>query len=65
MKDYDPLTWITISITRKLFTIMLSAFAFNHSINVYQWFGVFLATMGMVLEIYGKYNDGSKKEKKS
>ena len=63
MKEYGPLTWITISITRKLFTILLSVFLFNHLINGYQWFGVLLATLGMVLEVYGKYNGAGDKKK--
>ena len=67
MKEYGSLVWITVSITRKLMTILLSVIVFNHSINQYQWLGVMLAFLGMVLEIYGKYQvpkKGSNKDKK-
>ena len=61
MKEYGSLVWITVSITRKLMTILLSVIVFNHSINQYQWLGVVLAFLGMVLEIYGKYQDPKKR----
>ena len=60
MKEYGSLVWITVSITRKLMTILLSVVVFNHSINQYQWLGVIFAFLGMVLEIYGKYQDPKK-----
>ena len=68
MKEYGSLVWITVSITRKLMTILLSVIVFNHSINQYQWLGVVLAFLGMVLEIYGKYQvpkKDSSKEKEA
>lgn len=40
MKEFGSLMWITISITRKLFTILLSVAAFGHVICFEQWLGV-------------------------
>lgn len=40
MKEFGSLMWITISITRKLFTILVSVVMFNHAICFEQWLGV-------------------------
>jgi solute carrier family 35 (UDP-galactose transporter), member B1 len=40
MKEFGSLMWITISITRKLFTILVSVIMFNHAICFEQWLGV-------------------------
>lgn len=40
MKEFGSLMWITISITRKLFTILVSVVMFNHAICLEQWLGV-------------------------
>lgn len=50
MKEFGSLTWITISITRKLFTILVSIFAFNHSVKPLQWAGVASVFVGLTLE---------------
>lgn len=50
MKEFGSLVWITISITRKLFTILLSIFAFNHKVKVVQWMGVGLVFVGLAVE---------------
>mmetsp|Transcript_30044 Transcript_30044/g.41255 ORF Transcript_30044/g.41255 Transcript_30044/m.41255 type:complete len:344 (-) Transcript_30044:42-1073(-) len=51
IKEFGSLLWVTISVTRKLFTVLASVFIFEHSVNVYQWFGVFLVFAGLFLEI--------------
>ena len=71
MEEFGSLTWVTIGITRKMFTILLSVFIYNHKFNVYMWGGVGLVFAGMFLEVYMKYNSsplkaaskGSKKKK--
>ena len=40
MKEFGSLMWITISITRKLFTILVSVVMFGHVICLEQWLGV-------------------------
>jgi UDP-galactose transporter B1 len=56
MKDFGSLVWITVSITRKLFTILVSVFMFNHSVNAFQWFGIVCAFVGMGLEEFSLGN---------
>lgn len=67
MKEFGSLAWITISITRKLFTILLSIFAFNHKVKMIQWAGVGLVFIGLLLETAMSYvaPKADKKEKKA
>jgi UDP-galactose transporter B1 len=67
MKEFGSLVWITISITRKLFTILLSIFAFNHQVKMVQWMGIGLVFVGLTVETVMGYlvpKPGSEKEKK-
>jgi UDP-galactose transporter B1 len=61
MKEFGSLMWITVSITRKLFTILVSVFMFNHNVNSFQWFGIVCAFAGMGLEVLMSYLPSSKK----
>lgn len=60
MKEFGSLVWITVSVTRKLCTIILSVIIFKHSVNYKQWFGVVLVFMGLLLEISVNYLHQSK-----
>ena len=60
MKEFGSLAWITISITRKLFTILFSVFMFNHSVKMIQWFGIALVFLGMIIEVYMGYRSKAK-----
>ena len=55
MAEFGSLTWITISVTRKLFTILLSVALFGHTINRNQWMGIASVFVALVVEIYAKY----------
>ena len=66
MQEFGSLVWITISITRKLFTILVSVFMFNHSVNPSQWLGIGAVFFGMLLEVvmnYRKQGKGAKDNK--
>lgn len=52
MKEFGSLMWITISITRKLFTILVSVIMFNHVICFEQWMGVAAVFAGMILYVH-------------
>lgn len=64
MEEFGSLTWVTIGITRKMFTIILSVIMYNHNFNMYMWAGVALVFVGMFLEVYKKYSDGGDVKKK-
>lgn len=55
IKEYGSLVWITVSVTRQLFTILLSVFIFNHHVKVGQWLGIALVFSGLGLEIFFNY----------
>jgi UDP-galactose transporter B1 len=51
---FGAMTLITITVTRKLVTILLSVFLFKHEVNISQWFGVMLVFGGISIEAYAK-----------
>lgn len=55
MKEFGSLAWITISVTRKLFTIVLSVIVFQHPVNIVQWFGVALVFVGLTVDALVSY----------
>lgn len=64
MKEFGSLTWVTLSITRKLVTIIVSVVMFNHAIGLSQWGGVAMVFGGMMLEVYMSYQEADKSTKK-
>jgi solute carrier family 35 (UDP-galactose transporter), member B1 len=55
MKEFGSLMWVTLSITRKLFTIIVSIVMFNHQISSLQWVGVAAVFFGMSVEVMMNY----------
>jgi UDP-galactose transporter B1 len=47
LQQYGSLRLVTVTVTRKLFTMLLSVFWFNHTLNTGQWSGVGLVFFGM------------------
>lgn len=50
MQEFGSLSWITISVTRKLFTVVLSVIVFQHKVSAVQWLGVALVFVGLGLD---------------
>jgi solute carrier family 35 (UDP-galactose transporter), member B1 len=63
MQEFGSLTWVTLSITRKLVTIIVSVVMFNHAIGPAQWGGVAMVFGGMMLEVYMSYQEADKTAK--
>ena len=63
MKEFGSLVWVTVSITRKLFTILLSVFMFNHSMKSIQWLGIVFVFSGMILDVAMNYIQKDKDKK--
>jgi solute carrier family 35 (UDP-galactose transporter), member B1 len=55
MKEFGSLMWVTLSITRKLFTIVISIVIFRHQISSLQWLGIVAVFLGMSLEVAMNY----------
>jgi len=51
IKEFGSLVWITVSITRQLFTILMSVFLFKHQLKAMQWLGIIFVFGGLLLEI--------------
>jgi UDP-galactose transporter B1 len=55
VKEFGSLVWVTISVTRQLFTILLSVMLFGHHVNAVQWLGVILVFAGLGIDIAAGY----------
>jgi UDP-galactose transporter B1 len=55
LEHFGSLVLVTITVTRKLFTILLSLFWFSHPVNVRQWGSVALVFAALILEAGWKY----------
>lgn len=54
LSSFGSLTLVTITVTRKLFTMLLSVFVFNHKLSLGQWLGVGMVFAGIGVEAYIK-----------
>ncbi|KAI8051398.1 UAA transporter [Gilbertella persicaria] len=52
LQHYGSLRLVTVTVTRKLFTMLLSVFWFNHTLNLGQWSGVALVFASIGIEAY-------------
>ena len=63
IQQFGSLSWITISVTRKLFTVVLSVVVFQHAVNFIQWIGVGLVFVGLALDAIMSYISKDSKKK--
>lgn len=61
MKEFGSLVWICVSVTRKLFTVLVSVVMFRHPVAVMQWLGIGAVFTGILLDTYTSYMDEGKK----
>lgn len=60
MQEFGSLVWITVGVTRKLLTIVISIFLFKHSVSTVQWSGILSVFIGLGLESYMSYKNKNK-----
>jgi UDP-galactose transporter B1 len=58
--QFNSLVVVTVTTTRKFFTILLSVVLYGHALAGPQWAGVALVFAGLSLDIYAKYADRGK-----
>jgi UDP-galactose transporter B1 len=58
--QFNSLVVVTVTTTRKFFTILLSVVAYGHALTTQQWSGVALVFAGLSIDIYAKYADSGK-----
>jgi UDP-galactose transporter B1 len=56
--NFDPLLCTTITTTRKVFSVLLSIFLNGHQLNPQGWFGLSLASAGILAELQDKGGKG-------
>ncbi|CCH42898.1 UDP-galactose transporter [Wickerhamomyces ciferrii] len=56
LEKFGSLILVTITVTRKMISMLLSVFLFGHDLNLNQWSGLFLVFGGIGLEAYLKLN---------
>lgn len=49
IKEFGSLISVTVTITRKFFSILLSIYKFNHRVTEYQWVGMFAVFLGLMM----------------
>lgn len=54
LENFGSLTLVTITVTRKLFTMLLSLIVFHHHLTPGQWLGVMTVFAGIGIEAYVK-----------
>jgi len=60
LSHFGSLTLVTITVTRKLFTMLLSVFFFNHKLSFGQWGGIAIVFLAIGLEAYVKMSGHGK-----
>lgn len=61
--QFNSLVVVTVTTTRKFFTILLSVLMYGHALNGSQWTGVAMVFAGLSLDIYAKYAHHGHKHK--
>jgi UDP-galactose transporter B1 len=64
LEEFGSLTLVTITVTRKLFTMLLSLIVFNHKLALGQWLGVATVFAGIGIEAYVKRKESIEKYRK-
>jgi len=62
--NFDPLVCTTVTTTRKVFSVLLSIFLHGHQMSPQGWFGLSLASAGILAELQDKGGKGHGDEKK-
>jgi len=63
IENFGSLSLVTVTVTRKLFTIILSLFWFNHQLRPVQWFFVGLVFTALLIESFYKRYSAAKVKK--
>lgn len=54
-----------VATTRKILTVILSIFIFNHDVNLNQWIAILIVFSGMFYELYEELSNEKKKDNQS
>ena len=62
LEHFGSLTLVTLTVTRKLFTMVLSVVVYNHSLTFGQWVGVSMVFAAIGIEAQYKRKGGLSKK---
>ncbi|PWN94256.1 UAA transporter [Acaromyces ingoldii] len=62
LERFGSLTLVAITVTRKLFTMLLSIVVYKHALNPAQWLGVLVVFFGLGIEAQQKRKEGLAKK---
>ncbi|EPT05181.1 hypothetical protein FOMPIDRAFT_42829, partial [Fomitopsis schrenkii] len=57
LQHFGSLTLVTVTLTRKMFTMLLSVIVYNHKLTPGQWLGTFVVFAGISVEAWVKRKD--------
>ncbi|KAJ7254319.1 UAA transporter [Mycena haematopus] len=57
LQHFGSLTLVTVTLTRKMFTMLLSVVVYNHKLNAGQWLGAGVVFAGISVEAFVKRKD--------
>lgn len=60
LESFGSLVLVTVTVTRKMFSILLSVFWFGHNLALEQWLSVGLVFLAIAWEASGKYKKAKK-----
>lgn len=63
LEHFGSMVLVTVTVTRKLFTVLISLFWFNHRLRVVQWMSVSLVFVALFIEAFYKKAQGPKQVK--
>lgn len=61
LERFGSLTLVSITVTRKLFSMLLSVFLYNHKLTSLQWLGASIVFVGIGIEAQQKRKEGKAK----
>lgn len=64
ISHFGSLTLVMVTVTRKLFTMLLSVFVFGHKLSIGQWAGVAVVFAGIGVEAGWKRREAVKRAKR-
>ncbi|CAM9096602.1 unnamed protein product [Pylaiella littoralis] len=63
IKEFGSLVNVTVTISRKFFSVLISVYIYGHHIAWYQWIGVFSVYGGLALNVWTRYNNDGERRK--
>ncbi|CAM9674799.1 unnamed protein product [Scytosiphon promiscuus] len=65
IKEFGSLVNVTVTISRKFFSVLISVYIYGHRVAWWQWVGVFSVYGGLALSVWTRYRTTGGEKKKS